>query len=203
VAEIAAARAEHGDTFTLNSGHERYLFTFSSRGVESFYALPEEQASKGVADHLMLRRKLPDSIFEGRRTLPGSLFRHDDVSSYLRHLDAALAQTIAELGPSGEVDVFALTRRLGHRMGTASWAGPHAADGEPFEALVEAFDTLDGSEAFVHPDAMAAVAASGKAAETAALKHPRRLDVQPGSRSGLGPGGPRRPPAAGRGRRGR
>ena len=28
-----------------------------------------------------------------------------------------------------------------------------------------AFDTLDGSDAFVHPDAMAAVAASGKAAE--------------------------------------
>jgi cytochrome P450 len=34
---------------------------------------------------------------------------------------------------------------------------------------VTAFDTLDGSAAFVHPDAMAAVAASGKAAEVAAL----------------------------------
>ena len=32
-----------------------------------------------------------------------------------------------------------------------------------------AFDTLDGSESFVHPDAMAAVAASGKAAEVEAL----------------------------------
>jgi len=34
---------------------------------------------------------------------------------------------------------------------------------------VAAFDALDGSESFVHPDAMAAVAASGKAAEVAAL----------------------------------
>ena len=32
-----------------------------------------------------------------------------------------------------------------------------------------AFDTLDGSDAFVHPDAMAAVAASDKQAERAAL----------------------------------
>ncbi len=67
------------------------------------------------------------------------------------------------------MDVFALTRRLGHRMGLASWAGPGAAHGDRFERLVAAFDTLDGSDAFVHPDAMAAVAASGKAAETAAL----------------------------------
>jgi len=47
--------------------------------------------------------------------------------------------------------------------------GPGAATGYRFEALATAFDTLDGSDAFVHPDAMAAVAASGKAAEVAAL----------------------------------
>jgi cytochrome P450 len=35
---------------------------------------------------------------------------------------------------------------------------------------VAAFDVLDGAEAFVHPDAMAAVAASGKVAEMAALR---------------------------------
>jgi cytochrome P450 len=37
------------------------------------------------------------------------------------------------------------------------------------ERLVTAFDTLDGSDAFVHPDAMAAVAASGMRDERAAL----------------------------------
>jgi len=169
VATLARARAAYGDTFLVESGRDRYLFTFSPTGVESFYALPEEKASKGVADYLMLRRKLPDEIFEGRRTLPGSLFRKGDVAGYLANLQDALATTSAELGDSGTVDVFALSRRLGHRMGLASWAGPGCAEGIAFERLVAAFDVLDGSEAFVHPDAMAAVAASGKAAEKAAL----------------------------------
>lgn len=170
VAELADARATYGDTFVVASGRDRYLFTFSPTGVESFYALPEEKASKGVADYLMLRRKLPDEIFDGRRTLPGSLFRRGDVASYLTNLEAALATTSTELGEAGTVDVFAVTRRLGHRMGLASWAGPGSAEGEDFERLVVAFDALDGADAFVHPDAMAAVAASGKAAELAALE---------------------------------
>lgn len=63
VAAIAAARARHGDTFAVDSGDDHYLFTFSPTGVESFYALPEDAASKGVADFLMLQRKLPDEIF--------------------------------------------------------------------------------------------------------------------------------------------
>jgi cytochrome P450 len=169
VAAIAAARARHGDTFAVRSGSDRYLFTFSPAGVESFYGLPEDKASKGVADYLMLRRKLPDEIFDGRRILPSTLFRRDDVAGYLVNLDRALDQTVDELGTSGSMDVFELTRRLGHRMGLASWAGPGSARGEAFERLVRAFDTLDGSDAFVHPDAMAAVAASEKRAERAAL----------------------------------
>jgi len=169
VAAIAAARAQHGDTFAVHSGNDRYLFTFSPTGVESFYGLPEEKASKGVADYLMLRRKLPDEIFDGRRLLPSTLFRRDDVAGYLINLDRALDETIVELGVSGSVDAFELTRRLGHRMGLASWAGPGSARGEAFERLVRAFDTLDGSDAFVHPDAMAAVAASEKRAERSAL----------------------------------
>ena len=169
VAAIAEARARHGDTFVVQSGPDHYLFTFSPVGVESFYALPEEIASKGLADYLMLRRKLPDEIFDGRRILPNSLFRRDDVASYLVNLDRALEQTVAELGSEGTVDLFDLTRRLGHRMGLASWAGSGSAHGEVFDRLAGAFDTLDGSDAFVHPDAMAAVAASDKRAERAAL----------------------------------
>ncbi|MFZ3315849.1 cytochrome P450 [Mycobacterium sp.] len=169
VAAIAAARAEYGDTFAVHSGQGNYLFTFSPKGVESFYGLAEEKASKGVADFLMLRRKLPDAIFDGRRILPGTLFRRDDVAGYLSNLEWALRQATAELGSAGSVDVFDLTRRLAHRMGLASWAGPGSAHGEAFEQLVRAFDVLDGSDAFVHPDAMAAVAASGKRAEQAAL----------------------------------
>jgi cytochrome P450 len=169
VAAIAAARARHGDTFAVQSGQDHYLFTFSPTGVESFYGLPEEKASKAVADYLMLRRKLPDEIFDGRRILPNTLFRRDDVAGYLANLDWALRQTTAELGSSGSFDVFDLTRRLGHRMGLASWAGPGSAQGEVFDRLVRAFEILDGADAFVHPDAMAAVAASNKQAERAAL----------------------------------
>ena len=149
VGAVASARAACGDTFVLRSGGTHYLFTFSPTGVESFYALPEETASKGVADYLMLRRKLPDELFAGRRTLPSALFRRDGVSSYLANLEHALDATEAELGERGSVDVFDLTRRLGHRMGLASWAGPGCADGDAFERLVAAFDTLDGSDAFV------------------------------------------------------
>ena len=169
VAAIAAARARHGDTFAVHSGNDHYLFTFSPMGVESFYGLPEGKASKAVADYLMLRRKLPDEIFNGRRILPTSLFRRGDVASYLTNLDRALDHTVTELGSEGVVDLFGLTRRLGHRMGLASWAGPGSAEGDSFERLVLAFETLDGSDAFVHPDTMAAVAASGKHAERAAL----------------------------------
>ena len=115
----------------------------------------------------MLRRKLPDDIFAGRRTLPSTLFRRDDVATYLANLDQALDHT--DLGSAGTVDVFDLMRRLGHRMGLASWAGPGSSDGAAFERLVRAFDTLDGADAFVHPDRMAEVAATDKRAERAAL----------------------------------
>ena len=169
VAAIAEARADCGDTFAVASGEDRYLFTFSPVGVESFYALAEDRASKGIADYLMLRRKLPDEIFDGRRTLPSSLFRRGDVAGYLANLESALDTTETELGEHGHVDVFDLARRLAHRMGLASWAGPGCADGDTFDRLVAAFDTLDGAAAFVHPDAMAAVAASVKRAERAAL----------------------------------
>jgi cytochrome P450 len=91
------------------------------------------------------------------------------VATYLTNLDRALEHTATELGPAGSVDVFDLMRRLGHRMGLASWAGPGSAEGEAFERLVRAFDTLDGSDAFVHPDRMAAVAATDKRAERTAL----------------------------------
>ena len=169
VQALSAARAAHGDTFVVDSGDDRYLFTFSPTGVASFYGLPEDRASKGLADWRMLRRKLPDRIFQDRRTLPHELFGRDDVVSFLANVELALDQTVGELGAGGEVDLFHLCRRLGHRVGLASWGGPGASTGDRFDRLVAAFDTLDGADSFVHPDAMAAVAASGKRDEEAAL----------------------------------
>jgi cytochrome P450 len=169
VAALAQARATHGDTFVVDSGPDRYLFTFSPVGVTSFYALPESAASKGVADWKMLRRKIPDEVFGGRRTFPHELFGRDERIAQLASVEEALSATVDELGEAGTLDIFALSRRLGHRVGLASWGGPGSASGADFERLVLAFDALDGAEAFVHPEAMAAVAESGQAVERAAL----------------------------------
>ena len=169
VAALADARGARGDTFVVESGDDCYLFTFSAVGVKSFYALPEERASKGVADWRMLRRKLPDEMFAGRRILPHQLFGREDVATYLHNVQRALDDTFVELGRAGDVEVFELTRRLGHRVGLASWGGPGSAVGQRFDRLARAFDALDGSESFVHPDAMAKVAATSKAAEYEAL----------------------------------
>jgi cytochrome P450 len=170
VATLTAARQSCGDTFIVDSGPDRYLFTFSAEGVSALYALPEDVASKGVADWRMLRRKLPDEIFDGRRTLPHDLFGRADAATYLAHVDRVLDATVRELGDSGSVDLFDLSRRLGHRVGLASWGGPGSADEPTLSTLIAAFDTLDGAESFVHPDAMAAVAANEKRSEREALE---------------------------------
>jgi cytochrome P450 len=175
VAAMADARRRFGDTFVVDSGGVDHLFVFSPVGVRSFYALPEAEASKGVADWQMLLRKLPPELFDGRRTLPHDLFGREDVGTYLTALDGAIDDEFAALGDAGEVDVFAFTRRLGHRMGLAAWAGPTSAQGERFTALVEALDELDGSDAFVHPGDMAAVAADDHARERAALARAEAL----------------------------
>ena len=47
----------------------------------------------------MLRRKLPDEIFDGSPILPMSSFRRDDVASYLDNLGRALDPTGTNSGP--------------------------------------------------------------------------------------------------------
>jgi cytochrome P450 len=169
VAAIGGARAAHGDTFVVPGRGTDYLFLFSPAGVRSFYALAEADASKGVADWQMLRRKLPDELFVGRRTFPHDLFARDDVVQYRAVVDRAIDVTWTELGPGGTIDPFDLTRRLGHRIGLSTWAGPCGDPGPDFDALVVALDALDGAAAFVDPGAMAEVAAAGKVEEYAAL----------------------------------
>ena len=178
VAALAGARARLGDTFVVPGPRQPTLFLFSPEGVRSFYALPEAEASKGVADWMMLSRKLPDELFLGRRTNIADLFGREDVAEYLAQLDAAIVVAFEELGDAGEVDLFVFTRRLGHRMGLACWAGEVPSRGARFDALVDAFDALDGSAAFVHPEAMAAVAANGKKAERAAMDAVEELLVE-------------------------
>ncbi len=169
VAALAAARSEHGDTFVVPAPETIYLFLFSPVGVQSFYAVPEADASKGVADWQLLRRKLPDELFLGRRTFPHDLFARDDVVQYRSVVDAAIAVACNELGDAGTFDLFGFTRRLGHRIGLSTWAGPCGDAGDDFDRLVVALDALDGAAAFVDPGAMAEVTARRKEAEYAAL----------------------------------
>ena len=66
------------------------------------------------------------------------------------------------------------------------WAG--IGRGRRVRTAGAAFDTLDGSDAFVHPDAMAAVAASGKRAERSALDDVVGVVEQAVHRWNTGPG---------------
>jgi cytochrome P450 len=166
---LTRARAELGDTFDIVSGRDRYLFVFSPDALRALYALPEDDASKGIADYRMLVRKLPEELFGGVRTFAHDLFGAQDVETYLGHLDHALALELAELGPAGTLDAFGFARRIGHRLGLACWIGDHAAASPWFERFVAELDQLDGADAFVHPDRMPAVASDAKAAERAAL----------------------------------
>ena len=169
VATIGRARSDCGDTFVVDSGEDRYLFLFTPAGLGAFYAVPETQASKGIADWKMLRRKLPDELFMGRRTLPHELFGREAVAGYLGALEDAISLHLAELGGGCEIELFDFSRRLGHRLGLASWAGREVLGSARFDELIAALDALDGAEAFVAPERMREVARTGKAAEQQAM----------------------------------
>ena len=178
VATVSRARLESGDTFLVDSGEDRYLFLFSDPGLRAFYAVPEEQASKGIADWKMLRRKLPDELFDGRRTLPHELFGRVAVAGYLDALEEAIALQLSELDPPCEIEVFGFSRLLGHRLGLASWAGREILHSPRLHELIAALDLLDGSEAFVRPARMQSVALSNKETEREAMAQAEEILIE-------------------------
>src|SRR5262249_13791846 len=137
--------------------------------LHEFYALPEATASKGIADYHMLLRKLPADLFTDRRTFAHDLFGAQDVEDYLGHLDTAIDRQLEELGEAGTFEVFALARRLGHRLALGCWMGDAAGEPPRLDRLIADFEQLDGAEAFVHP-ARVAGADTERAAERAALE---------------------------------
>lgn len=162
-------RERVGDTFLVEGFGYRLFCVFSPEGVKSLWALPEAQASKGVADFGMLAHKVPAELFIGRRTFPHMLFAREDVEVYLENLAAAVDLELASLGAAGEIEAFVHCRRLAHRMGLASWGSRAATTPERIERLIEAFDALDSSESFVHPERAFRTWATGKRREKAAL----------------------------------
>ncbi|MDQ1534127.1 MAG: hypothetical protein QOF28_1888 [Actinomycetota bacterium] len=173
VEALGAARRELGDTFTVDSGDDRYLFVFSPVALTGFYAIAERVASKGLADYRMLLRKLPEELFVGRRTYAHDLFGAQEVDGYVGHLDVAIQRQLDELGDAGTFDAFALARRLGHRLALGCWMGDDAGAPPQLDALIADLECLDGAEAFVHPERMAG-GDGGKTVERAALERIER-----------------------------
>jgi cytochrome P450 len=170
-AHLARLRARHGDTFVLDGLGYRLFFVFGAEGVRALYAAPEHEASFGLATfELVMRRKLPLELAIGRRNRPHDLFKNPDVESYLGHLEQAMRLELAELGERGSFEAFAEAKRLGYRLGLASWAGAEAASPRFLPALISAFERLDAAESFVRPLSTAWTLATGKRRERRAMR---------------------------------
>jgi cytochrome P450 len=148
---FARARRRLGDTFVADVFGFRLFCVFSPAGVRRVYEVPEREASFGLATYRLIGFKLPPELLAGRRTTPHQLFGAQRVEGYLADLERAVDLELDALGDRGTFEVFAECRRLGHRLGFASWAGIEAASPRYLERLVRLFDRIDSSEAFVRP----------------------------------------------------
>jgi cytochrome P450 len=163
-------RERHGDTFIVDAFGHRLFCVFSPDGVRSLYAQPEEQASFGMATYTLIKAKVPIELLLGRRNHPKSLFGNAKVETYMDNLHQAVGQEIDRLGDTGKFEIFDEMRRLGHRLGLASWSGPEAASPRYIERLIPLFDRLDSSESFVRPDRNVVTWATRKRSERRAMK---------------------------------
>jgi cytochrome P450 len=163
-------RAALGDTFVVDAFGYRLFSVFSPDGVRQLYALPEHQASFGLATYeLVLKHKLPLELLSGRRNFPHTLFGKQDVEDYLEHLETAVSLQLDELGSGGTFEIFTTMRRLGHRLGFAAWAGQEAASARYLDRLIPPFERLDTSDSFVRPAQAFVTAVTGKRRERTAM----------------------------------
>ncbi len=170
-AHLVRLRARLGDTFVLDGLGYRLCFVFSPAGVRALYAVPEQQASFGLATfELVMKRKIPLELAMGRRNLPHDLFKNPDVETYLEHLEAAMQLEMDELGAHGRFEAFAEAKRLGYRLGLAAWAGSEAASARFLPALISAFERLDTADSFVRPLSTAWSMATRKRREWRAMR---------------------------------
>lgn len=152
VAFFAKWRRRLGDRFVADVFGYRLFCVFSARGVAALYALPEEEASFGLATYeLVFKHKVPLEMLLGRRNRPHDLFAKSEVEFYVENLEQAVELEMEALGPDGTFEIFAAARRLGYRLGFACWAGPEASSSRYVDRLIPLFDTLDASDSFVRP----------------------------------------------------
>jgi len=166
---FSECRRRLGDTFVVDAFGFRLFCVFSPVGVQNLYALPESRGSFGLATYNLLKLKIPGELFAGRRNGPRTLFAGEDVERYLANLEEAVRLEIEQLGASGRFEVFAEMRRLGHRLGLASWIGNEAATERYLNRLIPLFDRLDSASAFVSPANAFVIAATRYARERRAM----------------------------------
>ena len=170
-AHLTRLRARLGDSFVLDALGYRLFFVFDAPGVRALYAAPEQDASFGLATfELVMKRKIPLELALGRRNFPHNLFKNPDVETYLGHLEEAVRLELAELGERGRFEAFAEAKRLGYRLGLASWAGAEAASPRFLPALISAFERLDTADSFVRPLSTAWSMATRKRREWRAMR---------------------------------
>jgi cytochrome P450 len=167
---FTARRRELGDTFVVDAFGYRLFCVFSAAGVRALYGLPEDRASFGLATYTLIRHKVPPELLAGIRNTPHRLFGSQEVERYLGTLEDAVRLEIDALGARGEFEVFAEMRRLGHRLGWASWAGSEAASPRHLERLIRLFDRLDSAESFVRPARAFVTFASRQSRERRAMR---------------------------------
>jgi len=170
-AHLTKLRARLGDTFVLDALGYRLFFVFSAPGVRALYAVAEHEASFGLATfELVMKRKIPLELAMGRRNRPHDLFKNPDVETYLEHLEEAVRLEMDALGERGTFEAFAEAKRLGYRLGLASWAGAEAASPRFLPALISAFERLDTADSFVRPLSTAWTLATKKRGEWRAMR---------------------------------
>ena len=77
---FAGARRALGDSFAVDAFGWRLFCVFSAEGVRRLYALPEAEASFGLATfNLVFRGKAPLELAVGRRNRPHDLFGNQPV----------------------------------------------------------------------------------------------------------------------------
>jgi cytochrome P450 len=168
---LRRARSALGDTFVVDVFGYRLFFVFSAEGVKRLYALPENEASFGLATFtLVFKHKIPLELAIGRRHRPHDLFGNQEVEGYLENLEGAVDHELAALGAGGTFEAFAWSRRLGHRLGLGCWAGAEAASPRHLDRLVPLFDRLDTSDSFVRPWRALFATATGKRIELRAMR---------------------------------
>ena len=167
---FAGARRSLGETFLVDAFGWRLFCVFSPAGVRRLYALPEGEASFGLATfNLVFRGKAPLELALGRRNRPHDLFGSQEVEGYLDQLEGAVSLQLDEMGSEGRFEAFAWARRLGHRLGLACWAGEEAAGAANLDRLVPLLDRLDPSPSFVRPASRFASWATRQARERRAM----------------------------------